>query len=150
MRRFRIRGHKIPALGWLLFFIWLIVTVTLGAAASSDPASWYAPELLGLAAGIILGYGYFRMVARIRDRANLFLVFVGSIVLLFVVANVLLLPFATTSNSFNALLGIRYSSAVVGFDTALASFGAPLIVWIGLSLFYAGYKASRTIFVQYG
>jgi hypothetical protein len=79
----------------------------------------------------------------------LFLVSFGSLVLAIMIAWIFILPYDQATSPFNQYWGIHYSASDVGLTQTLAAFGTPLTLFIGLAILYAGYKASRTIFVRY-
>ena len=134
---------------WLIFLLWIILTLGFAAASVSMSYAWYIPDFFGVIAGGWVGYQYYFRVARIGDRAVLFLVVFGSLALIFILANVLLLPYANATSAFNQFFGIQYSASAIGFSSSLASFGTPLIIGIGFAMLFGAWKGSRTIFVRY-
>ena len=113
------------------------------------PDLWYVPDILSLVAGAWLGFRYFSLIADIGNRGTLFLAAFGSAVLFLFVDFVLVGPYYQATSPFNAYFGIYYSPSDIGLAASLAAFGVPLLIFIGLAILFAGYKASRTIFVRY-
>lgn len=146
--RFRMpRRIRTPL--WVLFGIWIIMVGALYFGNFPFPQLWYAPDILSVIAGAWLGFRYFAWVANISDRGVLFLVTFGSLILAYFIASVFILPYDQATSPFNQFFGVDYSTSVVGLTQTFASFGTPLVIFIGLAMLYAGYKASRTIFVRY-
>jgi hypothetical protein len=147
-RRFRL-PTRVRAPFWTLFVIWVLMVGALYYGNFGSEELWYLPAILSVVAGGWLGFRYFTWVANIGDRAFLFLVALGSAVLFLFIDTVFIGPYYQATSPFNSLFGIYYSPADVGLAWALAAFGVPLALFVGLSVLYAGYKASRTVFVRY-
>jgi hypothetical protein len=145
--------HRVPRrLGkplWVIFAIWVLLTIALYAAAVQTAELWYLPDVFGVIAGVWIGLRYFYWVDSVRSRATLFLVTFGSLALAIIIAEVLLTPYYYATSSLNPFFGITYSALDVGVASALAAFGTPLVLFLFLSLLFAGYKASRTVYVRY-
>jgi hypothetical protein len=146
--KFRL-PRRVRAPLWTLFGIWLVMVISLYYGDLPYPQLWYLPDILSVVAGAWLGFRYFSWVANLGDRAMLFLVSFGSLVLAIMIAWIFILPYDQATSPFNQYWGIHYSASYVGLTQTLAAFGTPLTLFIGLAILYAGYKASRTIFVRY-
>jgi hypothetical protein len=130
--------------------MWVLLSIGLYSASISDLNIWYLPSFLGVIAGVWIGLRYYFWVAGIHNRAALLLVTFGSLALAVIISGVLLTPYYYATSSFNQFFGIHYSGSDIGLAASMAAFGTPLVLFVGFSILYAGYKASRTVFVQYG
>jgi hypothetical protein len=134
---------------WTIVALWVLISFGLYFTSFPNTEVWYIPGFFGVIAGAWVGYRYYYWVAGLQNRATLVLVTFGSLVLAFLIAEVFLAPFFEATSPFNQAFGISYSGSYVGFASSLAAFGTPLVLMVGFSILYAGYKASITIFVRY-
>ena len=134
---------------WAIVGIWILLSLGFYSASLSDLSYWIVSDLFGVIAGAWVGFRYYFWVGGIHDRATLFLVAFGSLALAFIIAGVFITPYAEATSSFNQFFGIHYSGSDVGLASSMAAFGTPLVLMVGFSILYAGYKASRTIFVRF-
>jgi hypothetical protein len=146
--RFRL-PRRIRAPLWTLFGIWVLMVGALYYGNFPYPQLWYVPDILSVIAGAWLGFRYFSWVANISDRGTLFLVTFGSVILFLFIDFVFVGPYTQATFPFNPSLGISYSASDIGLSSTFAAFGVPLVLFVGLAILFAGYKASRTIFVRY-
>jgi hypothetical protein len=130
---------------WYLFGTWILLSALFYAFSLRSPALWYLPDALGVIGGVWLGYRYFYWVSGFHDRAPLILGTIGSLVMAILVLGMVLVPYADATSPTNQYFGIQFYASDSGLASSLAAFGAPLVVFLGLSILYACYEARRTV-----
>ncbi len=148
-RRRRLRLPRIGLLG--IVVLWAAVTAVFASVSLSIAFMWYIPDILGVIASLWLASRYYIAVAGIRDRSKLFLVILGSPLLIFFLG-ALSFPYdeMVFPTYFVIYPSFNYSVSEIGFASSITCFFLPLVLGMSVTLLFALYKASRTIFVVHG
>ena len=135
---------------WAVFGIWILLSIGLYVSPTQISWAWYLPDIFGATAGVWVGFRYYYWIAGISNRATLLLLTFASLILTVIIAGVFVSPYAQATSPVNQLFGIQYPASQVGLSSSMAAFGTPLVIFVGFSILFAGYRASRTVYVLRG